>query len=165
MDGFIDDPVFGSDLIGARFCKVRHPGIVVAEVYLGEALIEEDFGRIEFELESQLFVIARDRQASVIKQTCLIPQVPKSRECAGDRTGHFSGIGYSHCLVSSQIQQRVLKVPEGEVKPLQQEIGDTTLEVCNGQILVGFCCELEMPDRSLVVAYGGVDEAHVREDF
>lgn len=58
--------MFGRDLVGARLAQVRHSGIVVAEVYLGEAFIENDFSRMELELESQLFVIAGNKRASVL---------------------------------------------------------------------------------------------------
>jgi len=40
LDGFVDDTMLDRNLISACFSKVRHPGIIVAEVYLREALIE-----------------------------------------------------------------------------------------------------------------------------
>ena len=58
LDGFVDDPVFGRDLVGACLSEVSHSRIVVAEVDLRDALVEKNFGRIQFEFESQLFVIA-----------------------------------------------------------------------------------------------------------
>ena len=69
LDGLIDDSVFGRDLVGASFCEVRHPGVIVAEVYLRDALVEKNFGRIEFEFKSQLFVIAVDKRTSAIEYT------------------------------------------------------------------------------------------------
>jgi len=65
MNGLIDDSMFSGHLVSACLREVRHSGIVVAEVYLRETLIEQDFSRIEFELEAQLFVIAGNRRASV----------------------------------------------------------------------------------------------------
>ena len=64
LDGFVDYSVFGNDLIGTCLRKIRHSDIIVAEVYLSEASIEKDFGRIKFELEAQLFVIAGNERAS-----------------------------------------------------------------------------------------------------
>jgi len=40
LDGFVNDPMLDGHLVGACFAKVRHPGIVVAEVYLSETLIK-----------------------------------------------------------------------------------------------------------------------------
>ena len=40
LDGFVDDPMLDGNLISACFFEVRHSGIVVAEVYLRETLIE-----------------------------------------------------------------------------------------------------------------------------
>ena len=40
LDGFVDDTMLDRNLISACFSKVRHSGIVVAEVYLRKTLIE-----------------------------------------------------------------------------------------------------------------------------
>jgi len=164
--------VLGGDLVGARFCEVRHAGVIVTEVYLGDALVEKNFGRIEFEFESQLFVIAENKRTSAIEHApgtaASGTKVPKSWRCPAYTKEAGSSPRaqvYSHRLISPQVQQRVFKVLEGEVKPLQQEIGDAALEISDSQILVGFRCELEMLDCCLVVAYGGIDEAHVCEDL
>lgn len=76
-----------------------------------------------------------------------------------------SGAGDSHCLVPPQVQQRVLEIFVGEIEPFQQKIGDATLEVGDGKVLVGFRCELKVLDRRFVVPYGGIDEAHVCENL
>ena len=83
--------MFGSDFVGARFRKVRHSGIIVAEVYLREALIEKNFGRIKFEFESQLFVIAGDKRASARQL-----QVPRSWGYAAAEEASFSRFGCTH---------------------------------------------------------------------
>ena len=168
LDGFVDDPVLGGDLIGAGICEVRHPGVVVTEVYLRDALVKKNFGRIEFEFESQLFVIAENKRTSAIEYRSV---GYKSAEELGDCPAHKGGrpqspsSDNSHCLVSPQVQQRVFKVLECEVEALQQKVRDTALKISDSQILVGFGCELEMLDCRLVVAYGGIDEAHVCENL
>jgi hypothetical protein len=73
LDCFVDDPVLDGDLVGTCFREVCHSGIVAAEVYLGEALVEKDLCRIEFELESQLFVVAINKRA--LATANFVPQV------------------------------------------------------------------------------------------
>ena len=89
LDSFINHSVFGRDFIGACFCEVSHSGIIVAEVYLRDALVEKDFGRIEFEFESQLFVIA-EKPAHVSDRTHLVPTTPGTKVpkgCVGSEGG------------------------------------------------------------------------------
>jgi len=79
LDGFIDDSVFGRDFIGTCFCEVSHSGIIVAEVYLRDALVEKNFGRIEFEFESQLFVIAGKPAHVSDRIHSLVPTTPGTK--------------------------------------------------------------------------------------
>jgi hypothetical protein len=124
LDGLIDDCVFGRDLVGAGVAQVRHSGVIVAEVYLGEALIENDFGCMELEFESQLFVIAGNKRASALTSSRgTVGMGQKAPRDAGrvPVTGkaRFSGIGHSHGLVPPQIPQRIFEVLEGKVEPFQ----------------------------------------------
>lgn len=124
LDGLIDDCVFGRDLVGARFVQVRHSGVIVAEVYLGEAFVENNFSRMELKLESELFVIAGSKRASVLTGSLgtarMGRKAPRKVGCTSvTKKARFSGIGYSHGLVPSQVPQRVFEVLEGEVKPFQ----------------------------------------------
>ena len=62
LNGLVNDPMLGSNLVSSCLGKVSHSGIKVAEVYLRKALIEKNFCRIKFELEADLFVIADDEK-------------------------------------------------------------------------------------------------------
>ena len=68
-------------------------------------------------------------------------------------------------LVTTEIEEGTVKVPEGEVVPLEEEVGDPALEVGDGEELVelGRCEELLY--GGFVLADGGVDETHVGEDL
>lgn len=171
LNSFVDYSVLGSNLVSGGFGKVRHPGIEVAEVYLSKTLVEENFCRIEFELEAELFVIAAKRNEASAKpcvrgyRNCGSKSAEGARMRSRRGDGVSPGFGDSHCLVSPQILQRVFEVLEGEVESFQQKIGDTALEVSDGEVLVGFCRELEVLNRRFVVAHGGIDEAHVCKDL
>ena len=64
LNGLVDDSVLSYHLVSASFGKVSHSGIESAEVYLGKPLVEEDFSRIELELEPELFIVSRTRTES-----------------------------------------------------------------------------------------------------
>jgi hypothetical protein len=82
LNGFVDDGVFRDNLFCGSRLEVGHSGIWIAEIYLSEALIEYDFGRIEFKLESQLFVVTRKRD-----------EVSYNRFCASTADGKMPGKG------------------------------------------------------------------------
>lgn len=66
-DSILDDAVFVCSLFAHSLLEIIHSSIGIAEVYLAETFIEQDFSRIEDKLEPQLSVVAKSRLGSATR--------------------------------------------------------------------------------------------------
>ena len=53
--------MFGNGLLSTCRGEVSNPDIMVAEIDLRKTLVEPNFGRMEFELESKLFIVTETK--------------------------------------------------------------------------------------------------------
>jgi hypothetical protein len=98
INGLVDYVVIGHHLLLGGKGQILHTGILLLEVDVAEATVEQDFARIQLEFQAKLLVV--------------------------------------DIIVTAQVEQRVIKVGERLFKVSHEEVGNTLLEVGDGEILV-----------------------------